>query len=324
MDLGFWPGTQFARGRRPDLPTPERPWDQIRATAAAAEAGGWDSVWVSDHFMATNDAGEMPQLEAWTLLAGLAATVPRVRLGVLVSSVTYRHPAVLANMAVTVDHISGGRVTLGLGAGWQTNEHEAYGIEFEPAPARASRLAEAAEVVVRLRDHTPASFAGDHYRLVDAPLSPPPLGPMPLMIGGNGEQRTMRIAARYADEWNGPWLSPADFERKSCVLDRYCEEIGRDPSEIRRSTCAVLAWTDDAEERAFMNALDEGSSEAFVIGDSSEVATTLEAYERAGVDELILPDVLTFGTTDQTIDRLDAFQATFRSPGSPSSGGRSG
>ena len=181
--------------------------------------------WIADHFLPAAPPLEVPTHECWGVLAGLAVAVPRVRLGSLVVGNTYRHPAVLANMAATVDHLSGGRLVLGMGAGWQVNEHEAYGIPLPPVPERLARLEEACEVVTSLMRRSRTTFEGRFYQLIDAPLEPRPVqSELPLLIGGGGEKVTLRIAARWADEWN-TWGTPEVLAHKNVVLDRHCAVI---------------------------------------------------------------------------------------------------
>jgi alkanesulfonate monooxygenase SsuD/methylene tetrahydromethanopterin reductase-like flavin-dependent oxidoreductase (luciferase family) len=209
-----------------------------------------------------------------------------VRLGALVTGNTYRHPAVLANMAANVDSISGGRAVLGLGAGWQENEHQKYGIPFFTLKERMDRLEEACQVVKGLIDGGRASFAGKHYQLDDAPNEPKPAqSPLPLLIGGGGEKRTMRIAAKYADEWN-VWGSPQTLAQKGEVLERHCADIGRDPRGIKRSAQALLFLTDDAAvvERA------RSMGRPVIAGNVEQVQETIAGYRDANVDELIIPD----------------------------------
>ena len=216
MRFSVWLGTQQA-------------WDDLVTSAEHAERTGWDGLWLADHFMPNGAPSSVPRLEAWTTIAAIAARVGRVRVGVLVTGNTYRHPAVLAKMAATVDHICEGRLVLGLGAGWQENEHEAYGIELPAVAERLARLDEACQVIRLLHSEERSNFEGRFYRLVDAPCEPKPVQrPLPLLIGGGGEKTTMRIAARYADEWNC-WGLPELMAHKSEVLERHCLEIGRDP-----------------------------------------------------------------------------------------------
>jgi F420-dependent oxidoreductase-like protein len=269
-------------------PSSEQPWEQILESARHAEAGGWDGIWVADHFM--NGFGDdlAPHHECWTIIAALAASVPRVRLGSLVAGNTYRHPVVLAKMAATIDEISGGRVVLGLGAGWQENEHAAYGFDLGTAKSRLDRLEEAAQIIRSLLTEERTSFAGEHYHLENAPLSPKPAaGSMPFMVAGGGEQRTMRIAARYADEWN-TWGTPAHFAAKSRVLDQRCEEVERDPDTLWRSTNALLFMSEDEAFLANYRGLE--LPRPALVGTPSEVVDIVGDYAEAGVDELIIPD----------------------------------
>ena len=196
-------------------PSLAQPWSDVVEVAAHAEATGWDGVYVADHFMGDGErAGDTitPMLEATAGLAGLAALTDRVRLGSLVFGITYRHPAVLAKWAATVDQISGGRLLLGVGAGWQENEHEQYGIELGPPGVRIDRFVEALDVLTGLLREPVTTVTGKHYTLTDAVAEPKPVqDPLPLLIGGKGD-RMLGVVARYADEWN-IWASPEDFRR---------------------------------------------------------------------------------------------------------------
>ena len=292
MEFAVWPGTNQA-------------WDDIVEVARHAELAGWDRVYVADHFMPNDGAGAIdePMLECWSVVAGLAAAVPRIGIGTLVCGNTYRHPAVLANQAATADVISGGRVVLGLGAGWQINEHDRYGIPLWSLRERMDRFEEACAVVTGLRDQPFLDFDGEHYQLTEAPMEPKPVGPMPLLIGGGGEQRTLRIAARYADEWN-VWSDPATFAHKSDVLDERCAEIDRDPATIRRSTQALLFVSDDAAKVQGIREMTAGRQ--VLAGSVAEVVDTVGRYGDAGVDELIVPD-FTLGTGEARRQRLEQF-----------------
>lgn len=273
MRFGFWPG-------------PNNSWNDTLALAQHAEAGGWHGVWYADHFMPNAEDTSGPTSECWTTLAALAASVSRIRLGALVTGNTYRHPAVLAKMAANVDNISGGRCVLGLGAGWQENEHRAYGINFSTLGGRMSRFEEACQVVTGLFSNEKTTFAGKHYQLTDAPLAPKPVQkPLPLLIGGGGEQRTLRIAAKYANEWN-VWGTPEVLKHKGGILDQYCREIGRDPKTIAHSAQGMLVLTDDAAMVERMKA----AGRPIIGGNGPQVRALVEQYAEAGVDELIIPD----------------------------------
>jgi F420-dependent oxidoreductase-like protein len=269
-------------------PIPRQPWEDVLALARHVERSGWDGVWYADHFMPNTADANDPCHEAWTTVAALAASVPRVRIGTLVAGNTYRHPAVVANMAATIDHISGGRLVLGLGAGWQENEHRAYGMEFYTVGERLRRLEEACQVIKALFTEHRANFQGRYYRLENAPLEPKPVqNPLPLMIGGGGEKITLRIVARYADEWN-VWGDVDRLRQKMRVLDGHCEAVGRDPAAIQRSAAVLVYLSDDPE---FVKRIrEEPQARPSIAGNAAELADIVAEYARAGVDELIVPD----------------------------------
>lgn len=259
------------------------PWDELLELATHLEATNWDGIWFPDHFMPNQEDPVGQYREAWTTLAAIAASVPRVRIGVLVSGITYRHPAVLAKMAAQVDIISGGRLVLGLGAAHQQNEHFRYGIPFYTLGQRLRRLEEACQVIRSMFEHDKTTFEGRYYQLWEAPLCPKPRQlPRPsLLIGGGGERVTMRIAAQYADEWN-VFGTPEEVKHKITVLEHHCSSLGRDPSEIRRSACATFVFRDAAV------ALDELSPRTpVIIGDRDELKHTVQKYADAGIDELV-------------------------------------
>lgn len=271
------------------------------------EDAGWDGAYVMDHFMLDrpdDEPEDSPVLEAFTTLAALAASTERVRLGTLVLGNTYRHPAVVAKSAVTLDHISGGRFVLGLGAGWQVNEHRVYGIDLFDTRTRLDRYEEACAVIRSLATVDRTTFAGEHYQLADAPCRPtPPTGRLPILIGAKGEQRGLRIAARFADEWNS-WATVEELVHRSEVLARHCDELGRDPAEIKRSTQALVTIVDDAAEAQRLRS--RPSERPQLIGSPAEVTDQLGAYHDAGLDELIVPDWF-WGDVAQRNDALDRF-----------------
>jgi F420-dependent oxidoreductase-like protein len=210
----------------------KRPLAQIEEHWRFAEETGWDSAWAFDHFFSLGDSELEQTLEGWTLLAALAAKTQRVKLGLMVTGNTHRNPAILAKQAVTVDHISGGRLILGIGAGWQEREHQAYGIPFPSAGERVDRLGEALELIRQLETQERTTFHGQYYTLENAPFEPKPLhGHMPVLIGTAGK-RMLRHVARYADLWDGGEEPPA-FAANAERLRALCAEIGRDPNEIR-------------------------------------------------------------------------------------------
>lgn len=208
----------------------------------------YSTGWTFDHFYPIFSDPTGPCFEGWTMLSYLAAATRRIRLGVLVTGNTHRHPAVLANMAATLDVASGGRLEIGLGAGWSQEEHAAYGIPLPRWPERFDRLDEACAVIDGLLTEERVTFTGVHYQLSDAMCEPKPLQKPrpPLVIGGKGEKRTLRIAARWADQWNFPWGEPSELRRLIAVLHQHCENEGRDPTEIEIS---VKAEADIAPEK---------------------------------------------------------------------------
>ncbi|MDQ4129819.1 MAG: TIGR03560 family F420-dependent LLM class oxidoreductase, partial [Actinomycetota bacterium] len=259
MRFSVWPG-------------PTQAWDSILDLARHAEETSWDGVWFADHFMPNAEDPRGDTLECWAVIAALAVAVPRVRLGTLVCGNTYRHPAVLANQAAAVDVISSGRFTLGIGAGWQRNEHERYGIGFPSARERLERLDEACQVVKALTTQERADFSGRYYSLEGAPLDPKPLqDPLPLLVGGGGEKITLRIAAQHADAWN-TWGDPDVMRHKIDVLEGHCEAVGRDPSTIQRSANAFVFLRGDQADRdeRRANAPDDRS----IMGTSGKLTET--------------------------------------------------
>lgn len=286
-------------------PAAAHPWDEIVDLARHCEATGWHGVWFADHFMpntgSNGPADDGPTLECWSVLAGLAASTERMRLGPLVLGNTYRHPAVVANAAAAVDQISGGRLVLGVGAGWQVNEHRAYGIDLPPVKERLDRFEEAVQVLLGLMRKPRTTFDGDHYQITDAPNRPEPRQqPVPLLIGGGGERRTMRIAARYADEWN-TWSTPELMAHKREVLLRHCDDVGRDPADIWVSTQALLLLSDGGDWPT-----PPPPGPPTIVGSPAEVTEIVAAYAEAGVDELIVPD-FTMGSLAQGKDTYDRF-----------------
>ena len=284
-------------------PTTRQPWLDFLDLSTHVEATGWDGIWAADHFMPAAPPLDIPTLECWTVLAALATVVPRVRLGSLVVGNTYRHPAVVANMAATLDQVCGGRLVLGLGTGWQVNEHEAYGLTLPSVPERLARLEETCAIVKGLLSQPRTTFEGRFYRIVDAPLEPKPVQEnLPLLIGGGGERVTLRIAARFADEWN-TWGTPEVLSHKASVLDRHCEVLGRDPTTIIRSAQAIVEpQASGISAKPFPAAL------ARIGGTTERLRDEVGRYAEAGVDELIIPDWNT-GQGQARRDFFDWFSA---------------
>ena len=277
--------------------------EDVLSVARHAEDTGWDGVWVADHFMGDDGgfgAADSPTLEATAVHAALAVATRRVRIGPLVLGATYRHPAVVAKWAVTTDLLSAasregsagsGRLVLGLGAGWQANEHEQYGIDLPSVRDRVSRFDEYCRAIASLLREPTTDLDGDWFRLTGALCEPKPsAGPgrpgIPILVGGKGD-RMLRITARLADEWN-MWGLPERIAERSAVLDRACHDIGRDPSSIGRSTQALLLPTDDgARARRFLDAV---APRAAVAGPDDLIAETVAGWSQVGVGEVIVPD----------------------------------
>lgn len=212
--------------------------DMLAVWQAADDIELFESGWTFDHFYPIFSDPAGPCLEGWTTLTALAQATRRLRVGVLVTGNVYRHPAILANMAATLDIISGGRLELGLGAGWNQEECDAYGIEFPPLKERFDRFEEAVQVLVGLLSNETTDFAGRHYQLTAARCEPKPVQRPhpPICIGGVGERRTLRAVARWAQHWNLPGGGVEQFQKLRGVLADHCAEVGRDPSEITTST----------------------------------------------------------------------------------------
>jgi F420-dependent oxidoreductase-like protein len=273
-------------------------WEAVRDLWIHADKTGWDAACVTDHFMPNTPDKAGDVMECWTTLAALAPIVPRMRIGTIVAGNTYRHPAVLAKMVAQVDIISGGRLICGLGAAWQQNEHEAYGIPFYTVPERLARLDEACQVLKALWTQDRSTFKGRYYQLADAPLAPKPVQrPHPeLMIGGGGEKVTLKIVAKHADHWN-VWGGPEVLARKGALLDGYCQAAGRDPRSITRSANMALLF---AEDRAEIDKLYTGLTKRFGMADAvardtmlagsvGEIRDKIGRLRDAGVGTVFIP-----------------------------------
>jgi F420-dependent oxidoreductase-like protein len=264
-------------------------WERTLERWRLFERLGFDSAWDCDHYLQPSRP-DGPYLEAWTLLAALAAGTEHIRVGVLVSCNTFRHPVLLAKEAVTVDHISGGRLELGLGAGWYEPEHRMYGIDFPPARELVDRFEEAVQIVDGLFRDEPLTFAGRHYQLAEATFRPGPAQRPrpPLTIGAHGP-RMLRIVARYADAWNSFGTTEQIRERNG-ILDEACAEIGRDPSEVVRSLYYWVARVDSdpwSSPDAFLDVIGryrEAGIEEFIIDHPRD--DQLDVLERVAADVL--------------------------------------
>ena len=271
-------------------------WPRWQRIATVAEDLGFAGLYRSDHYTNANPP-DKESLELWVSLTWLAGHSQRLAFGPLVSPVSFRHPTLTARMAAAVDDLSGGRLTLGLGAGWQTREHEHFGWELLDVPERFARFEEGLEVVTRLlTSEEPVDFSGTYYRLREAILLPRPVRPggPPILIGGNGPRRTMPLVARYAAEWNGVWLPPATFADLSRQLDEQLRAAGRAPESVRRSLMAgcVFGRTEAelARKASFYSAPPDAlrASGKVAVGDGAEIADQLAAWAAAGVQGIML------------------------------------
>jgi probable F420-dependent oxidoreductase len=252
--------------------------EQVRV----AEDTGWYGVWLADHYM-PNTGDTTPArgdtYECWALLPALAAVTERIRIGTLVSPTSVHHPALLAKRASTVDRLSGGRMVLGLGAGWQINEHHAYGIELEPRGKRVSQFEESIQIVRSMLSEESTTFHGAYYDITDAPCDPKPVqSPLPLLVGTRSP-RMLRITARHADEWN-TWGTPEQAAVHRAALIETCNEVGRDPATVRTSANALVELDGSAPP----------PGRAALFGSAQQLVDQFGQYAELGFDEFILPD----------------------------------
>lgn len=276
-------------------------WSQWQAIAAACEEHHVPALFRSDHYLPLDEPHRGSVLDAWGTVCGLAATTTGLRLGTLVSPATFRHPSLLAKLAVTADHISNGRVEIGLGAGWHEGEHRAYGFPFPPTGQRLDRLAEQLEIVRGLWSGEAFSFAGTHYALEGVAAEPRPVqSRMPLILGGSGGARSAALAARFADEYNTTFATPAVARDRRGVVARAWEAAGRDPADFRFSVMTGFAVGCDRGEAAARAArIGErirepafAPPESWVHGSVDEAAVQLRQLAAAGVDRVMLQVLL--------------------------------
>ena len=270
-------------------------WSHWQRIAALAEDLGFAGLFRSDHF--TNaDAPDKDSLECWTSLTWLASHTQRIEFGPLVSPFSYRHPVMLARMGAAVDDLSGGRLTLGLGGGWQEREHNLFGFPLLDVKDRFERFQEGLEVVTQLLcTEGPVTYEGNFYRLRDAQLLPRPsrLGGPRILVGGNGEKKTLSLAARYADEWNGVFLTVAEWTRKNSLLDDLLRAEGRDPRTVRRSMMTGVRFGATKEilaERLARgtHSMDELRQRGLIVGIGPQVKEQLAELEEAGLHRIML------------------------------------
>jgi alkanesulfonate monooxygenase SsuD/methylene tetrahydromethanopterin reductase-like flavin-dependent oxidoreductase (luciferase family) len=285
-------------------PSFSRPWSEVVELATWAEAAGWHGLWYADHLM-PNTANGSPDdgdaNECWTVLAALAPLTTTLRLGSLVSPVTLHHPLVLAKRATTVDLISNGRAVLGIGAGWQINEHACAGIDLPDPGLRVDRFAQAIELISGVLSQKRTTTKGAWFKATDLPFQPKPVQrPLPIVVG-TGSPRMSRLTARYAQEWN-TWGHLAEVRRRTDIFNEACDREGRDPASVHRSVQAMLFITDDAARAEKIR--ESAPQDRALIGNGAQLAELIGGYVEMGVDEFIVPD-FTLGDSHQ--ERMDSY-----------------
>jgi F420-dependent oxidoreductase-like protein len=270
-------------------------WEDWLALARACEEHGVGTMFRSDHYLSVADRRERGSLDAWGTIAALAAVTEKLRLGTMVSPATFRHPAVLAKAAVTADHISGGRVELGIGAGWWEREHELYGFDLPPVGPRMDALEEQMQVIRGHWGPGPFSFEGTHFRAQELDAQPKPVQqPLPLILGGRAGPRSLRLAARYADEYNTVMATAAEIAEIRGRLDAACEAEGRDPATLPLSM--MTGWLVGADEADLR---DRASRLAEWQGEGSDGDALIESLREATI----------LGTAEQAIEQLQELEA---------------
>lgn len=271
-------------------------WDTWRRLLTSAEQLGYQSVFRSDHFTDPQPP-DQASLEAWVSLTYAATYTSRIEFGALVSPVTFRHPSMLVRMASAVDDLSDGRLVLGMGIGWQDREHRSFGIRFPDVATRYEMLKDALEITVRLLlSDSPTSYAGKHFTLDEALLLPRPqrAGGPPILIGGNGEKKTLPLAAEFADEWNGVFIDPESYRKHNQHLNQLLHETGRAAGEVKRSLMTrVLIAKDDITWRRMQSELGKSEDELRlggrgIAGTPSMIVDQLASYVEAGVERFML------------------------------------
>jgi F420-dependent oxidoreductase-like protein len=260
--------------------------DELRSLWRYIDGHGWDFISIWDHFYeAPPRDGTSPAFEAIAAMSVLAAETEQVRIGCHVFCMNYRNPALLAKSLLTIDHASHGRVEVGLGAGWHVQEHEAYGYTFPSVKERLDRLEEGIQIIRGMFTQDRTTFAGQYYRVTDATLYPRPVQErVPIVVGGRGEKRTLKLAAQYADGWNVPYINLEEYQRLNGVLDQWCERLDRDPTELERSVNLHMhmgANQADADRIKSERAATIRGGGA-LTGTPQEAIETLKYYEQAG------------------------------------------
>jgi F420-dependent oxidoreductase-like protein len=279
--------------------------DELRSVWGRIEdlGFGWISIW--DHFYgATGRPDDAACLEAVAMHAALACSTTKVRCGSLVYSIGYRHPAVLAKAITAIDQLSGGRADMGIGAGWALVEYQAYGIPFPDVKTRMNQVEEGIQCLRGLLHDEVTTFEGEHFTLTEARNEPRPLqAKLPIWIGGGGEKRTLKIAAKYADGWNVPFVAPEAFAHKNAVLDQHCATVGRDPGDIKRAINVGLAFTEESLLGQF-GAIADFVRPGVLSGSDEQILDSIGRYVDAGADQVNLALRAPFD-----LDSLERFSA---------------
>jgi F420-dependent oxidoreductase-like protein len=272
--------------------------DSLKKLATTAENNGFDSFWVMDHFHQIPMIGkvEEPMLESWTTLSVVAGLTTKIKLGTLVTGITYRYPAVLAKVAATLDVLSKGRLFMGIGAAWNEDESNAYGIHFPPASERLSRLEEAIQIIHKMWTEEPsASFNGKYYQIHNAYCNPKPIQKPspPILVGGGGERKTLKIVAKYADACN-LFGSAETVKRKLNILKEHCKTVGRDYDSILKTKLGIIVVEDEKQmsekkiEQIFKGMPEEQIREFAIYGTPEDVLRQIELFEQADIQYLIV------------------------------------
>jgi F420-dependent oxidoreductase-like protein len=272
-------------------------FDQIRDLWSKADGWGYDSLWAFDHFypiFVPDPTG--PCMEGWTLLSALSQHTRRARIGALVNGNTYRNPCVLAKMASTLDIASGGRLNLGLGAGWFELEHKSFGIDFKTVAGRLQALDESCQIIKGMFTQAKTTLHGKHYDVVDAVCNPKPLQKhLPLMIGGHGERVLLKIVAKHADMWNMTNAELPEMERLIGIIERHCDTVGRDSDEIEKTEMMAMCYKPAKQREEIMTGLiammaqttPEKARDRMIIGSKQECIDKIERFAKAGVTHFI-------------------------------------
>jgi alkanesulfonate monooxygenase SsuD/methylene tetrahydromethanopterin reductase-like flavin-dependent oxidoreductase (luciferase family) len=282
---------------------------EVLDLARWVDDGSWHTFWYADHYMPNTgseriESGDVQ--ECWAILPAVAAVTARVRVGSLVSPTSVHHPALLANRAASIDQLSDGRMVLGLGAGWQINEHRAYGIELEPPKRRVDRFEEAIEIVKSLLGQDRTTFEGEIHTILDAPCDPKPVqSPLPLLVGTGG-RRMLRITARFADEWN-TWGTVAIASERREAFVAACESVGRDPASMWTSVQAMIFLVDDSSAIERVLASDLGARA--IAGSADHLVDQLGHYGELGFDEFNIPDWNLGATPEQRREGLERIRS---------------